>query len=90
MIGLIFVILALAFGAIGISILSAIPNATLGVLLLFAGLELAILVRDLTDKTDVFIAFFIAGIGLVTTNMSIAFGAGIILTYIIKRAKLEI
>jgi len=90
MIGLIFIILALAFGVIGISILTAIPNAALGVLLLFAGLELAILVRDLTDKTDLFVAFFIAGIGLVTKNMSIAFGAGIIIAYVIKHAKLEI
>lgn len=90
MIGIVFLILALAFGAIGISILSAIPNATLGVLLLFAGLELALLIRDLTDKTDVFVAFFIAGIGLVTRNMSIAFGAGMVVAHLIKRAKLEI
>lgn len=90
MIGSIFLILALAFGVIGISILSAIPNAALGVLLLFAGLELALLVRDLTNRTDLFVAFFIAGIGLVTKNMSIAFGAGIVVTYLIRRAKLEI
>lgn len=90
MIGSIFLILALAFGVIGISILSAIPNAALGVLLLFAGLELALLVRDLTNRTDLFVAFFIAGIGLVTKNMSIAFGAGIVVTYLIRRAKPEI
>jgi len=59
-------------------------------LLLFAGLELAILVRDIGDKVDLFIALFIAGIGLVTKNMSIAFGAGIIVANIIKLAKIEI
>jgi SulP family sulfate permease len=90
MIGAIFIILAVAFGTIGISILSAIPNAALGVLLLFAGLELALLIRDLTDKVDFFIALFVAGIGLVTTNMSIAVGAGIVVAYLIRRTKLEI
>ena len=90
MIGALFIILAVAFGVIGISLLSAIPNAALGVLLLFAGLELALLIRDVTDKVDLSIAIFIAGIGLATTNMSIAVGAGIVIAYLIKRAKLEI
>lgn len=89
-IGAVLIILAVAFGTIGVSLLSAIPNAALGVLLLFAGLELALLIRDVTDKVDLFTAIFIAGIGLVTTNMSIAVGAGIVMAYLIKRVKVEI
>lgn len=90
MIGLFFVIIALAFGIVGISILSSIPYAVLGVLLLFAGIELALLVRDVTEKEDLFVVFLIAGIGLATTNMGIAFGAGIIVAQLIRWAKIRI
>ena len=90
MIGILFVILALVFGKIGIFLLTSIPNAVLGVLLLFAGLELAVLVRDVDDKKDLFVAFLIAGIALATTNMGIAFFAGIILASLIKAGRVEI
>ena len=84
MIGLIFVIIAVAFGSVGISLLSSIPSAVLGVLLLFAGIELALLVLDVKKKSDLFIVCLIAGIGLVTTNMAIAFGAGIVVDRLIN------
>ncbi len=90
MIGILFVILALVFGKIGIFLLALIPNAVLGVLLLFAGLELAVLVRDVDDRKDLFIAFLIAGIALATTNMGIAFFAGIVLATLIKIGRVEI
>ncbi len=90
MIGAIFVIIALAFGRIGISLLSSIPNAVLGVLLLFAGLELALLIRDVKEKRDLFVSCMIAGIGLATTNMGIAFFAGIIIMYLINWRNIEI
>ena len=90
MIGLFFVIIALAFGMVGVSILSSIPYAVLGVLLLFAGIELALLVRDVTEKEDLFVVLLIAGIGLATTNMSIAFGAGIVVVQLFKWAKVKI
>jgi SulP family sulfate permease len=90
MIGTIFLLIALLFGKIGIALLSSIPNAILGVLLLFAGLELALLVRDLKEKKDYFVAFLIAGIGLATINMAIAFVTGIIVLYLIERRNIEI
>ncbi len=90
MIGSIFIIIALAFGVVGVAILSSIPSAVLGVLLLFAGLELALLVRDVTQKQQLFIVFLIAGIGLATTNMGVAFGAGIVVDQVIRRARVEI
>jgi SulP family sulfate permease len=83
MIGVLFLVIAIAFGKIGISLLSSIPNAILGVLLLFAGLELALLIKDVTGKNDLFLSFFIAGIGLATTNMGIAFILGIIIMRLI-------
>ena len=89
-IGLVLLLIALAFGTMGVSILSSIPHAALGVLLLFAGLELAILIRDVKMKADLFIVILIAGIGLATTNMGIAFGAGIVVDRLIKWTKADI
>ena len=90
MIGSVFLIIALVFGKIGISLLTSIPYAILGVLLLFAGLELALLIRDVTDKNDLFITILIAGIGFATTNMSIAFFLGILVMYLIKLRKINL
>lgn len=90
MIGALFTLLALAFGRIGIQVLSSIPNAILGVLLVFAGLELALLIRDIDDKRDLFLAFLIAGVGFGTTNMGIAFFAGILVDALMKWRRIEI
>lgn len=87
MIGVLFAALAIACGKVGVASLSAIPNAVLGVLLLFAGLELATLLHDVDNREDLFIALLIAGIALATTNMSVAFGAGIAAGYFIKWGK---
>lgn len=80
MLGLLFILIALAFGGIGVGLLSTIPNAVLGVLLLFAGLELALLIRDVRERQELFIILLIAGISLATANMGIAFVAGIIVS----------
>jgi len=84
MIGLIFVAIALTFGKIGINLLSCIPNAVLGILLLLAGLELALLLKDVRGRNDLFIVFLIAGISLATNNMGTAFFAGILVERLIK------
>jgi sulfate permease, SulP family len=57
---------------------------------MFAGMELALIVRDLDDKKDFFIAFLIAGIAVATKNMGIAFGLGIIVPYILKSEKIKL
>jgi SulP family sulfate permease len=84
MIGIIFLVIALLFGKIAISLLSSIPYAILGTLLLFAGLELSLLIRDVKEKKDLFIVLMVAGIGFATTNMGIAIIAGLIIAKIIN------
>ncbi len=84
MIGIIFLFMGLAFGKIGISLLSSVPNSILGILLVFAGLELALLVKDVSEKNDLFISILIAGIGFATTNMGIAFIVGITVMHLIR------
>lgn len=84
MIGAIFVVLALALGELGFSILSLIPNSVLGVLLIFAGLELCPLVRSLKTNEEFFVALLIAGIALAVPNMAWAFGIGILVDLFIR------
>ncbi len=90
MLGLLFILIALGLGGIGIVLLSAIPNAVLGVLLLFAGLELALLIRDVQERQELFIILLIAGISLATSNMSIAFVSGIIVSGFLRWRDIKI
>lgn len=90
MIGALFLIIALVFGGVGVVLLSCVPRAVLGVLLLFAGLELALLIRDVEDRNDLFLVLFIAGVGLATTHMGIAFVAGMAASLILRWGKIRI
>jgi SulP family sulfate permease len=67
-----------------ISLLVLIPNAILGTLLLFAGIELALLIRDVKEKADLFLVMIVAGIGFATTNMGIALIMGLIIQRIMN------
>lgn len=88
--GLLLVVMALGFGQLGFALLASIPNAVLGVLLVFAGLELCPLVRSLKTNEEYFVALVIAGIALAVPNMAWAFGAGIAIDLLIRRARITI
>ena len=90
MIGLIFLVIALVFGSIGVTLLSSIPFAIFGTLLLYAGIELALLIKDVKEKRDLFIVLIVAGIGFTTANMGIAFIVGILIAQIIKWKDIQI
>ncbi len=90
MIGIFFVVVALVLGELGFTLLALIPNAVLGVLLVFAGLELCPLLRSLKSNEEYFIALLIAGIALAVANMAWAFGAGILADLFIRRFKIKI
>jgi sulfate permease, SulP family len=90
MIGTLFVVMALLFGEFGFTLLAMIPNSVLGVLLIFAGLELCPLIRSLKTNEEYFVALLISGIALAVPNMAWAFGIGIIVDLFIRRAKIKI
>ncbi len=90
MIGAILVVMALAFGEFGFALLATIPNSVLGVLLVFAGLELCPLVRSLKANEEYFVALLITGIALSVPNMAWAFGIGIAVDLFIRKMKLKI
>lgn len=90
MIGVFFVIIALLFGEFGFTLLSIIPQSVLGVLLVFAGLELCPLLRSLKTNEEYFVALLIAGIALAVPNMGWAFGVGIAVDFYIRKFKVKI
>lgn len=90
MIGIFFLFIALVLGEFGFSLLSILPQSVLGVLLVFAGLELCPLLRNLKTNEEYFVALLIAGIALAVPNMGWAFGIGICVDYFIRRFKIRI
>lgn len=90
MMGALLVVLALVFGEAGLTFLTLIPNSVLGVLLIFAGLELCPLIRSLKTNEEYFVALLISGISLAVPNMAWAFGAGILVDLLIRRAGIRI
>ena len=83
MLGVILLVLGLFFSQSVAVLFNMIPPAILGVILFFAGLELASTVRDIgSEKKDIYVLLVTAGIGVV--NIGIAFVAGLALYYALK------
>ncbi|HEY5409976.1 MAG TPA: hypothetical protein VIJ94_04535, partial [Caulobacteraceae bacterium] len=88
--GLTLVALGLFLGSSGYQLLRVIPDAVLGGLLLFSGLDLALSSKpgDYKDA-DLFLVLAMAAIG-VAVNPAAAFAAGLPLAYAIKHRWLKL
>jgi hypothetical protein len=87
--GSLLVIIALFFSASVSIILKIFPNAILGVILFFAGSELAIVVRDIGDnKRDFYVMLIVAAFAM--WNMGVAFLVGIILDNSLRRGWIKL
>jgi len=89
MIGMIFIALAILLGRHCLAIIYLLPLSVLGVLLLFAGSQLALTVSDLKDRKELFVCLLILGITL-ATNLAAGFIAGIAIAYLLKWQRLNI
>ncbi|UCF82237.1 MAG: sulfate permease [Desulfobacteraceae bacterium] len=89
MIGGIFVLLGLVFGQSALLILNLLPLSILGVLLVFTGAQLALMIRDLTERKDLFVALIMLCIAL-ATNLAAAFICGIIIAYALKSERINV
>jgi SulP family sulfate permease len=89
MIGAIFVLLAILLGEHTLAVVYLIPMSILGVLLLFAGSQLALTIIDMKERKDLFVALVMLGITL-ASNLAIGFGAGIAVAYALKSEKLRV
>ena len=89
MIGLIFVAMALVLGNRMVDVLNLLPMSILGVLLVFAGLQLALTMMDLNNAKDYAVAILILGVTL-AANLAAGFIAGMIVARILKWDKLSV
>ena len=90
LIGLAFVALGIGFGSSGYALLRTIPDAVLGGLLMFSGLELALSSKPQDyHGGDLFLVLLMAAIS-VALNPFAAFAVGLPLAYAFKRGWLKI
>lgn len=88
-IGAVFIMLGLLLGFHALALIYLLPMAILGVMLLFAGSQLALTVIDLNARKDLFVALMILGITL-ATNLAVGFVIGTALAYALKSDRLDI
>jgi SulP family sulfate permease len=88
-IGGIFLLMAVLLGENMVIALKLLPFSILGVLILFAGLELATMIKDLKDKKDFFVALLMVGLAL-TFNLGVAFLAGIFTAFLFESERISI
>jgi SulP family sulfate permease len=88
-IGAIFILLTLLLGNHILALFNLIPMAILGVLLVFAGSQLALTVLDIKERKDLFVVVTILGITL-ATNLAAGFLVGIALAYLLRSPKLAV
>jgi SulP family sulfate permease len=79
--------LALVLGAGFLYVLFLIPMSILGVLLVFAGSQLALTISDMHTRNELFVIMIIVALTL-TTNLALGAVFGIILAYAIKKIQI--
>jgi len=90
LIGLVFIVLGVGLGESGYALLRTIPDAVLGGLLLFSGIELALSSKLHEHQGgDLFLVLLMAAIG-VALNPAAAFAVGLPTAYAFKRGWIRI
>jgi SulP family sulfate permease len=89
MIGSLFVAMALFLGDTALVLIELLPMSVLGVLLLFAGSQLALSVIDVRERRDLFVTLLILGVTL-ATNLAVGFAVGLGTAWALKSDKLTV
>lgn len=87
--GAIIILLALLLGNSVELVFQMFPTAILGVILFFAGVELALTSRDIGSKKEDFYVMLVTS-GLATWNMGAAFVGGVALYHALKRGMVKL
>jgi MFS superfamily sulfate permease-like transporter len=74
-------IVAVLFGASLMALCRAFPASVLGVMLAFSGIELALVTRDQTSRTEAFVMLLTAGACLGLDNIALGFVLGLVLAW---------
>jgi len=88
--GVIKILLGLFLGGAAFVVLASYPMSVLGVLLVFAGMELALVTRDVKEKADFFIMIVTVAAILAASSMTIGFVIGFILSYLVNLGAFKI
>ncbi|MDW7774134.1 MAG: putative sulfate/molybdate transporter [Desulfobulbaceae bacterium] len=88
-IGVIFIILALFLGEHLMGIIYLLPMSAIGILLIFAGVQLSLTLLDMKTRKDLFVPILVVGITL-ASNLAAGFLVGIAVAYALKFEKLKI
>jgi len=89
MIGVAFAALALVLGENIISFFNLLPMSVLGIMLVFAGSQLALTVMDLEGRKEYFVAAMILGITL-ASNLAAGFIVGMIVAHLLRWKRLSV
>ena len=89
MIGVLFVALAVFLGSGSLAVIYLLPLSVLGILLVFAGSQLALTIMDLQNRKDLFVVILMLGITL-ATNLAAGFLVGIGVAWVLKIERLKI
>ena len=89
MIGILFLALAVFLGIHALTVVYLLPMAILGVLLIFAGGQLALTIIDMKTRKDLFVALLMLGITL-ASNLAAGFLVGIVVAYALKSERLNV
>ncbi|CAN1162116.1 Molybdate transporter 1 [Linum perenne] len=76
--------LGLVLGSSIVAMLQEFPVGVLGVLLLFAGIELAIAARDVSGKEDAFVMLVCCAVSLVGSSAALGFLCGMVVHLLLK------
>ncbi|KAK8608489.1 hypothetical protein V6N13_023911 [Hibiscus sabdariffa] len=82
-------VIGLVFGNSFVRILNQFPIGILGVLLLFAGIELAMASRDMNSKEESFVMLVCAAVSMTGSSAALGFVCGILLFLLLKLRKME-
>ena len=89
MIGILFLLFAVFFGSHALAFVHLLPLSVLGVLLVFAGTQLALTVLDIHNRKEFFVILLIVGITL-AANLAAGFLVGIIIDRLLSRESISI
>jgi SulP family sulfate permease len=88
-IGAIFLMMALFLGSHALALIYMLPMAALGVLLIFAGVQLTLTLLDMQTRKAFFVPILVLSITL-ASNLAAGFLAGIAVAYILKWKRLSV
>lgn len=86
MIGIFLIICVFLFGDHLLDLFHILPISILGVLLFFAGGQLALTISDIQKRSEMFIALSVLGLSL-STNLAVGFLAGLVFAYTLSRTR---